>query len=123
MSALAFYTDTHVDKQVVLQLRQRGVDALRCHEVGLSEADDETHLRYASEQDRILITFDKGLRDRAFRWLATGRSHAGVFVCKHILQSEAGIGIIVMTCLFYDEAVREGAASLDDFHNQVFDIE
>lgn len=123
MSILKFYTDTHVDKQVVLQLRSKGVDATRCQEVGLSDADDETHLTHAANEGRVLITFDKGFRERAFRWLAAGKVHSGVFVCKHDLQSETGIGKIVRTCLFYHEAVDGGAATLDDFRNQVFDIE
>jgi predicted nuclease of predicted toxin-antitoxin system len=123
MSVLKFYTDTHVDKQVAIQLRQKGVDIVRCQDVGLADADDETHLTYAAQEGRVLVTFDKGFRDRAFHWLAAGKSHSGVFVCKHDLQSEAGIGKIVTTCQFYHEAVEGNAASLDDFRNQVFDIE
>lgn len=122
MSELKFYTDTHVDKQVAIQLRNRGVDIVRCQDVGLADADDETHLRYATQHDRVLITFDKGFRDRAFTWLAEGKSHGGVFVCKHDLQSEAGIGKIVTMCLFYHDAVDGGAATLDDFRNQVIDM-
>ncbi len=121
--SLKFYTDTHVDKQVAIQLRARGVDIVRCQDMGLEDANDETHLTYAAQQDRILITFDQGFRDRAFMWLAEGKQHAGVFICKHGLQSEAGIGVIVNTGLFYHEAVLAGAADVKEFRNQVIDIE
>ena len=64
--SLKFYTDTHVYKQITIQLRTYEVDIVRCQEVGLEDADDETHLEYAAQHTRILITFDNGFRDRAF---------------------------------------------------------
>lgn len=121
--SLKFYTDTHVDKQVAIQLRARGVDVVRCQEVGLADVDDETHLTYAAEQGRILITFDKGFRDRAFTWLAAGKTHAGIFICNPDLQGEGGIGTIVGECLFYHEAVEAGAAQVSEFWDQVFKID
>jgi hypothetical protein len=33
--SLEFYTDTHITKQVAVQLRKRGVDVVLCEEVGL----------------------------------------------------------------------------------------
>lgn len=120
--SLKFYTDTHIDRQVTIQLRARGVNIVRCQEVGLADVDDETHLTYASEQGRILITFDQGFRDRAFTWLAEGKSHAGVIMCKPGLQSEAGIGVIVKRCAFYHEAVEAGAATIDEFQNQFIEF-
>jgi predicted nuclease of predicted toxin-antitoxin system len=121
--SLKFYTDTHIDKQVAIQLSVSGVDTVRCQDVGLEDVDDETHLTYATEHNRILITFDKGFRDRAFHWLALGKHHAGVFICKRGLQSERGIGVIVRACLFYHQAIEVGAADISEFHNQVIDIE
>jgi len=120
--SLKFYTDTHIPKQVAIQLRRRGIDVVRCQDEELEDADDETHLEYATQQERILLTFDKGFRNRAFEWLAAGKRHTGVFVCKHGLQTEAGIGIIVKTCLFYYEAIEAGAADVSEFHNQVVDV-
>jgi predicted nuclease of predicted toxin-antitoxin system len=121
--SLRFYTDTHVPRQVAVQLRQYGVDVVRCEDVGLAEADDETHLEFAAREGRILVSFDKGFRTRAFEWLANGKNHAGIFLCKSNLQRERGIGIIVNTCHFYWETVEAAAATVDEFYNQVFDIE
>ena len=120
---LKFYTDTHVDKQVAIQLRNRGVDIVRCQEVGLEDADDETHLVYAAQEDRILITFDKRFRDRAFEWMSQKKQHAGVFICRDYLQGPGGIGPIVKECLFYHEAAMAGAAEEEDFQGQVIDVE
>lgn len=120
--SLSYYTDTHIAKQIALQLRQHGIQVIRCEEVGLAEADDETHLKYATEANCVLITFDKGFRNRAFGWLADGRSHGGVIICKDRLQGPDGIGTIVKECVFYSEAVAASAATLDDFRNQVIDL-
>jgi predicted nuclease of predicted toxin-antitoxin system len=119
---LAYYTDTHIAKQIAIQLRQHGVRVIRCEDVGLAEADDERHLAYATEAGCVLLTFDKGFRDRAFGWLADNRSHGGVIICKDDLQGPGGIGTIVRECLFFYEAVAVGAATLDDFRNRVIDL-
>jgi hypothetical protein len=49
MSVLKFYADTHIDKDVAIQLRKKGVDVVRCEDVGMAEADDEAHLDYAAQ--------------------------------------------------------------------------
>lgn len=120
--SLKFYTDTHIAKQITIQLREREIDVVRCEEVDMAEADDEQHLRYSTEHNRILITFDKGFRDRAFRWIASGRSHGGVILVKSHLQGENGIGTIVKECVFLHEAVEIEAADAVEFRNQVTEI-
>ena len=119
---LKFYTDTHISKQIALQLRQHGIDIVRCEEVGMAEADDEAHLEYAAQENRVLITVDKGFRDRAFQRLADGRNHSGIILVHPDLQGNAGIGTIVEWCLFFFEAVREGAANISDFRNHFYSI-
>ncbi len=116
---LRFYTDTHIGRQVALQLRQHGVDAVRCEEVGMAEADDEAHLEYSTREGRILVTVDKGFRDRAFSWIAEGREHGGVIIVHPELQGNSGIGSIVNWCRFFCDAVANEAARLDEFRNQV----
>lgn len=118
--SLKFYTDTHIPKQVAIQLRQRNVEVVRCEEVGLAEADDETHLRFASENDLALITKDEGFRARHFRWLKEDRSHAGIFFCND--RNLAAIGKIVNDCFAYHQLIEQGVGSLDDIKNSFFDI-
>jgi len=120
--SLTFYTDTHISKQVALQLRQKGIDVVRCEDLDMETADDEAHLIYSTEQDRLLITFDKGFRDRAFRWLAEGRKHGGVILVKSDLQGRSGIGTIVTECQFLYDAVEADAATEEEFRNQVTEI-
>ena len=55
---IKFYTDSHIAKTIVAQLRQRNVDVVRCQEVGRDDADDVEHLEYATSQGRTVITSD-----------------------------------------------------------------
>ena len=120
MSVMKFYTDTHIDKQIAIQLRQKDVDVIRCEEVGLAEADDEAHLQYAALNPLSLITKDAGFRLRHFNWLSQGKDHFGIFFCsdRHI----AAIGKIVNACYAFSQLVEEGAGTLDDIKNEFFDI-
>jgi predicted nuclease of predicted toxin-antitoxin system len=120
MPPLKFYTDTHIDKQVAMQLRAQGIDIVRCEEVQLAEADDETHLKYAANDGRILVTKDEGFRQRHFRWLHEEMEHAGIFFCSN--RQHAAIGTIVKACREFSQLVEEGAATLDDIRNKFFDI-
>jgi hypothetical protein len=72
--AVKFYTDDHVANAVAKGLRRRDVDALTAVEANMSGAADEEHLRFASDQQRVMFT-----QDRDFvRLHATGTSHAGI---------------------------------------------
>lgn len=121
MSLLKFYTDTHIDKQVALQLRQRSVDVVRCEEVGLAEADDETHLQYAAQHNLALITKDAGFRLRHFQWMNAGKKHSGIFFFRD--RHVAAIGKIVTACHSYAQLIEDGAGTLEDIKNEFFDIE
>jgi uncharacterized protein with PIN domain len=117
--ALKFYLDTHIAKQVAVQLRQQDIDVIRCEEVGLGEADDETHLEYAAKHQYILITKDKGFRQRHFTWIAEGKNHHGVFLFKE--GQTATIGSIVRFCQEQHALVLGGAGTPDDFKNTFTD--
>ena len=74
MAKIKFYTDEHVSKAVVMGLRQRGVDVLTVPEAKTLGASDETHLRRAQEEGRVIFTQD----DDFLRLVAVGVDHAGI---------------------------------------------
>ncbi len=120
MSKLKFYTDTHIDRQVAVQLRSRGIEVVRCEDAGLREADDETHLEYASQNRLALITKDVGFRNRHFDWLVQGKSHSGIFFCAD--RYRAAVGTIVNACYLYAQLIENGVGDLSDIQNEFFDI-
>jgi predicted nuclease of predicted toxin-antitoxin system len=118
--ALKFYFDTHIAKAIAVQLRIKGVDVLRCEEVGMAEASDESHLLYATEQERIMITQDDDFLLLDMQWRNRGEKHAGIMRVPVLLQGQAQISFVIEQVLFYDEAERAGAINyLTEIHNQV----
>jgi predicted nuclease of predicted toxin-antitoxin system len=99
MSQLKFYTDTHIDKQVAIQLRQKGIEVVRCEEVGMATAADEAHLEYAAQNKLALITKDADFRSKHFEWLSQGKEHFGIFFCAD--RRIAAVGVIVKACSAY----------------------
>ena len=121
--SLKFYFDTHIARQVAVQLRERGVDVARCEEAGMAEADDEALLNDATQEGRALVSMDEHFQGWHFRWLAAGKPHCGIFKISHDLEGEGGIGQIVKELLAYYELVKIGAAILeDDIYQQLFFI-
>jgi hypothetical protein len=119
--SLKFYTDKHIPKQVAIQLRQRGVDVVRCEEVGMGEADDQAQLEYAIQHERAMISIDTDFQGLHARWLREGRSHTGVFCISKHLQGEGAIGTMVKELWDYHQLVELGAATLkDDIFDHVF---
>jgi predicted nuclease of predicted toxin-antitoxin system len=120
LSTLKFYMDTHVDKQVAIQLRQRGITVVRCQDVGLADASNEEHLTYATQHDLSVITKDDDFATLHYEWMAQGKPHYGIFL--HRDRQRATIGAIVTTCEEYYRLTAEGAGTLKDVYNQLIEI-
>jgi hypothetical protein len=119
--SLKLYFDTHVAKQIALQLRARGVDVVRCEEVGLAKVSDREHLEYAIEQGRAVVSFDSDFPRLHGQWLSEGKTHTGIFSVPEYLQGEDHIGKIVRFLFGYYEMIEGGAGTLEaDIHNQLF---
>ncbi len=56
---IRFYTDEHVQKAVVLGLRQRGVDVMTTVEADMLGAEDAEHLQRALSEGRVVFTQDE----------------------------------------------------------------
>ncbi len=118
MDKLKLYTDAHIDKQVVIQLRNRGVDIVRCEEVNMKHAEDIEHLKYAVQQGRVLITADRDFIDLHTAWTLEGKTHCGIMYVQP--EARALIGVIVKQLYFYHLAVEIGAATLEnDIYNKL----
>jgi predicted nuclease of predicted toxin-antitoxin system len=120
MSKLRFYTDTHVDKQVAIQLRLQGIEVVRCQEIGMANAEDENHLIYAVENGFALITKDADFRDLHYHWLNEEKSHCGIFYCSD--RRISAVGHIVSACTTYYQLLMDGAGTLADINNHFFEI-
>lgn len=120
---LKFYFDTHIAKQIAVQLRQRGVEVIRCEEVGMAEASDEEHLIYAAQHGCAMVSMDEDFLGLHDCWQALGLKHAGIFKVSRFLRGKWNIGHIHNELLVYVELVAIEAGSLEnDIDNHVLYI-
>jgi predicted nuclease of predicted toxin-antitoxin system len=118
---LRFYTDSHIAQAVAIQLRARGIDVVRCQDVGLDDASDPEHLAYAINEARALITKDDDFLVLHRSYLDNQQTHFGIFYCPD--RNSSAIGRIVKTCAEYFDLIDGGAGTLeDDIQNRVIYI-
>ena len=68
-------------RALVRGLRARGVDVTTVLDAGMSEQDDMTQLKYATEHGRVLYTFNvRHFCQLHAQYMAQGKSHAGIIV-------------------------------------------
>lgn len=74
MASLRFYLDENVPIQIANQLKSRDTDAITVRDLNLLGEDDVNHLQIATQQGRVLCTYDSDFLDMA----ASGIQHAGI---------------------------------------------
>jgi len=123
MAELKYFTDKHIPKAVTEQLRKRGVDILRCEDVGMDMASDSELLEFATQENRALISFDKDFPLRHDEWQRSGKHHAGIFHLAGSLQGEKNIGKLVVELFDFHQLIEGGAGTVqDDIEDRLFRI-
>lgn len=77
-----FLLDEDMSRAVAEGLRARGVDAVSVHEAGRGNrrVPDEEQLAYATEQRRVLVTYNRAdFQALDNLWRRQGRHHAGIY--------------------------------------------
>jgi predicted nuclease of predicted toxin-antitoxin system len=93
-----YFLDTHIHKVVAAQLRNRGVDVLRCQDIAMENAKDQELLEYAANHDYVIVTNDQGFAGLHTEWLNAGREHNGIFIITH---DKDNIGMVVDGLFFW----------------------
>lgn len=90
MTAGLYINENSMDRSLVTALRARGADVLTAIESGMIERDDIDHLRYSTEQQRVLLTsnFSDFCRLHT-EFIDSQQAHAGI-IC--VQQQTAFIG-------------------------------
>jgi predicted nuclease of predicted toxin-antitoxin system len=102
-STIKFYTDVHIAREAVRQLRQKGIDIIHCGDANLSDADDLVHLEYATQQRRVMVSCDEGFERYHALWQTQGKQHAGIVYFRMQDQCQS-ISIVVREIIFLHEA-------------------
>ncbi|MBI4401582.1 MAG: DUF5615 family PIN-like protein [Nitrospirae bacterium] len=95
--AIKLYLDEDVDPLLAQVLRDRGIDCLSTQEAHKLGRSDSEQLVFATEQDRVLLTFnvkDFVLLSQAYA--ASGQHHSGIIVSDHLPFRELLRRILVL---------------------------
>lgn len=117
--SLSFFTDTHIAKQVAIQLRADGVEIVRCQDIGMEDATDSELLDYAIAHEHAMLTKDDDFLTLHSQLQTAGHNHFGIFYCPY--RDRPVIGLIVAACREYHGLVS-GTDSEEEIHNDVFYI-
>ncbi len=72
-----------MDHDLVRALRARGMDVTTALAEGLIDCDDAVHLDYATQQARVLFSFNRGdFYQIHTAYLEQGKSHAGIILAN-----------------------------------------
>jgi hypothetical protein len=83
MTAIRIYTDEDVYGSVTVALRREGYDSVSTPEMGRLRESDESQLRWAAAQGRVLVSFNVGHFAAQHReWLRRSLHHAGIIVSQ-----------------------------------------
>jgi hypothetical protein len=116
MSQPRFFTDEDSYGVTAVALRRAGFDAVSTPEAGRLRKSDESQLEWASQEGRVLVTFNVGhFADRHADWLRQGRHHAGI-----VVSSQRPIGDLLRRLLHLAgtldaEAMRDRLEFLSDW--------
>jgi predicted nuclease of predicted toxin-antitoxin system len=78
-----YIDEDSMSRGLVRALRARGVDVMTALDAGMIERGDAEHLDYATEQGRVLYTFNMGDFYRLHTaCVAQGKPHAGIILAR-----------------------------------------
>jgi len=78
-----YFDEDSMRRSLVRALRARGVDVITALDAGMIEREDVDHLDYATQQGRVLCSFNVGdFYHLHSDYLAQGKPHAGIILMR-----------------------------------------
>lgn len=106
------YLDENAPPRLVSDLGRHGYDIVHAWDAGNREISDEVHLRWATDRNRAVFTFDvRDFRILHQRWASSSQAHTGIILCDQIRRDEYG-QLVRRLLAFLDQW------SADDLKNQ-----
>jgi hypothetical protein len=110
MMVRLYCDEDSMDQDWVRALRARSMDVTTALEENMVGRKDEEHLDYATQQGRVLFSFNRGdFYQLHTHYLAQGKSHAGIILAN---QQQYSVG--------WRRVVSEGNNLLDKFRAGLF---
>ena len=90
MTIRLYCDEDSMDQNLVSALRARGMDVTTALEENTVNRGDEEHLDYATQQGRVLLSFNRGDFYRLHsHYLSHGKAHAGIILAN---QQQYSVG-------------------------------
>lgn len=90
MTFRLYMDEDSMSSALVNALRARGIDIVTAFDAQMIERDDSEHFDYATQQGRVLCTFNVGDFYRPHKvYLNSGKEHAGMILIR---QQEYSVG-------------------------------
>lgn len=102
-----FLADENFNNQIVRGILRRdsNVDIVRVQDMGLSEADDPTVLKWAAQQNRVVLTHDIAtMTNFAYERIQAGQAMPGLFEVSRGVP----VGLAIEEILLIAECSLEG---------------
>jgi len=78
-----YFDEDSMHRSLLRALRARGVDVITALDAEMIERKDREHLDYATQQDRVLCTFNAGDFYRLHTdYMANNKPHSGIIVMR-----------------------------------------
>ena len=91
MTIRLYCDEDSLDHDLTRALRARGMDVTTALEENMIAREDEEHLDYATQQGRVLFSFNRGDFYRLHtRYLTQGKLHAGIILANQQQYSVGG---------------------------------
>ncbi|HDL19115.1 MAG TPA: hypothetical protein ENH29_08675 [Bacteroidetes bacterium] len=103
---LKIYCDENIEIAIVESLKRLNIEASSALEAGNLGLSDEQQLKYASQEDACLFTYDFDFVHISQQWLQEGREHPGIFII-HPLHAT------IVDCI---RKLKEFAEIMDSFN-------
>lgn len=104
-----FYFDEHMPRSVAKGWIERGCKVVMAIDVEMVGKDDDTeHLRYATEHELVMVTFDRPFAGRSIE----RNDHGGLICLSESLRSDIGGMIRILMSFSQEETSAEVAGQV-----------
>lgn len=121
IKALKFFFENHISADVTTELRRHGIDVLRSIEAGFPKDEpDESLLKYAADEGRIMVTCDLDFIDLDLAWRNNEKEHAGIIYIS-MMNADCKDDAKIIRCIlfFHSQILKEESTYREDFYNQI----
>lgn len=89
------YTDADIYGPLVDALIRLGWDVMRAVDAFPEGTDDDVHVERAAQLNRVMVSYDRGMRQLAAEWLRQGRPLRGLIAWPQEHHQRMSVGDII----------------------------